>query len=510
MASRTLSVVITGDASSVQRAMGTVAAGSDSLANKFSSVGKRMISTGARMTAGITLPLALLGKKSFDAASDLEESLSKVNVVFAENAGEIRKWSKSTATSMGISRQEALESAGTFGNLFRALEIGTPAATKMSTKLVGLAADLASFNNADPSEVLLAIRSGLVGEVEPMRKFGVSLSQVRIEAKAMELGLWDGEGAISAAAKTTAAYEIILQDTSLAQGDFARTADGAANRQRVLSAQFTNLAAQLGKVLLPIFQSIVNVVQDVAKWFGDLSPATQKVVVVAGLLLAVMGPLVTVFGAFAVVVGFLMSPIGLIIVGIAALAAVATALGVNWGAVWEWIKTAASNAWHGVIKPVVNAIGFAIGVMGVIVGGVFATIKAGWESVGSVFQWVWNNVIKPVVRAAEDAWGFVKSINPFGGGSLPGMGHGLGRANGGPASGLTLVGERGPELVNLPTGSHVWSHGQSMARGMGSGGNTYSIQVSVSPTADQAAIGNTIINAIQAAENVRGSRWRAA
>jgi len=99
--------------------------------------------------------------------------LNKVEVVFGENAAAIKQWSKDAAEAFGMSRQKALEAAGTFGNLFRALGLGTPQASDMSKKLVQLAADLASFNNANPEEVLLALRSGLVGEAEPLRKFGV-------------------------------------------------------------------------------------------------------------------------------------------------------------------------------------------------------------------------------------------------------------------------------------------------------------------------------------------------
>jgi hypothetical protein len=195
---------------------------------------------------------------SIQAASALQESISKVGVVFGDSSDDIREWASDSATQLGISEQAALEAAGTYGNLFSALGLSADAAADMSTSLVDLSADLASFNNANPEDVLLALRSGLVGEVEPLRKFGVSLNQARIEQVALNEGLWDGVGTLDAAAKAQAAYKIILEDTALAQGDFERTSDGLANQQRILTAEWENLQATIGTKLLPVALDVVS------------------------------------------------------------------------------------------------------------------------------------------------------------------------------------------------------------------------------------------------------------
>lgn len=293
----TVTINIVGDASRLKKATDEAAGGLQDLMNKMDSVGKSMMKVGAKMSVGLTLPLVGLGKVAFDAASDLNESLSKVNVVFAESAQVILDWSKDSAKAMGISRQEALESAGTFGNLFRAMGIGLPVATEMSKSLVQLASDLASFNNADPSEVLIALRAGLVGEVEPLRKFGVSLSADRVQAQALKMGLWDVVGATEQSVKAQAAYQIILDDTKLAQGDFGRTASGAANQQRIMAAEFKNTAAELGTTLIPIFLKVAAVLQDAAKWFDGLSDKNKELIVYVGLAVAALGPLTTAVGA---------------------------------------------------------------------------------------------------------------------------------------------------------------------------------------------------------------------
>jgi hypothetical protein len=196
--------------------------------------------------------------KLVNMASDLEESQSKVNTVFGESARVVNDFAKRSAVSFGITRQAALEAAGTFGNLIQAFGIGKGQAAEMSTTLLGLAADLASFNNTPIEQAIEALRSGLSGEAEPLKRFGIAINDVRLKQEALNLGLYDGKGALDITAKTQAAYALILKDTSLAQGDFARTSGGFANQMRILKASLSDAATEIGLVLLPYFKNFVT------------------------------------------------------------------------------------------------------------------------------------------------------------------------------------------------------------------------------------------------------------
>lgn len=333
----------------------------DSVARSMTSIGNSISKVGIGLTVGVTAPILGFAAASVSAASDLEESASKVGVVFEENADQIESFAERAATSIGLSEQAALEAAGTFGNLFRALGVGTADAADMSTALVTLAADLASFNNANPEDVLLALRSGLLGEAEPLRQFGVSLSAARIEAEALSSGLVEpianmteiaeagikvekaNEAAaialrehgreslqyrsaalavtkaeedlaeatagqvpeLTAAQKAQAAYQIILQDTALAQGDFSRTSDGLANQQRILAAQFADVRASLGRALLPAVQTAVQFFNGLLTSFEGLSPEVQRFVSLAGIAAAALGPVLIVVGQLVRAVGSL-------------------------------------------------------------------------------------------------------------------------------------------------------------------------------------------------------------
>jgi Txe/YoeB family toxin of Txe-Axe toxin-antitoxin module len=200
--------------------------------------------------------------KLTQAGSNLSESMSKVNAVFGESAFRIQEFSKTTAASLGITRQQTLEAAGTFGNLIQAFGIARTDAAAMSEEMVKLAADLASFNNVDIEEVFQALRSGLSGETEPLKRFGVAINDVRLKQEALNLGIYDGKGALDITAKTQAAYALILKDTALAQGDVERTSGGFANQMRFLRAALSDAAAELGLILLPYAERFVRFVNE--------------------------------------------------------------------------------------------------------------------------------------------------------------------------------------------------------------------------------------------------------
>jgi hypothetical protein len=207
------------------------------------------------------------------AASSLSESIAKSNTVFGRNAEQIEAWSKTTSRALGVSQQAALEAAGTYGNLFRAFGINEQESAKMSTALVTLAADLASFNNVPIEDALLALRSGLSGETEPLKRFGIALNEARLKEEALRLGLIKTtKGTLPQAIKTQAAYALILKDSALAQGDVARTSDGLANQLKFLQAGLQDAKAGFGEALLPAALSVVSAFNE------KLVPAIERVV----------------------------------------------------------------------------------------------------------------------------------------------------------------------------------------------------------------------------------------
>jgi hypothetical protein len=313
---------------------------------KFAAVGEGFKAVGTSLTRNVTLPLAVASAgiyKLVQAGSTLQESISKTNAVFGANAREVQDWSRTTSAAFGVSQQQALEAAGTYGNLFRAFGLGSKQAQEMSQNLVELAADMASFNNVPIDDALIALRSGLSGETEPLKRFGVALNEVRLKEEALRLGLiTTTSGTLPIAIKTQAAYSLILKDTALQQGDVARTSQGFANQMKFLQAEVSNVKAQIGTALLPVVLQLVDVlradiiplIQRFADFMTNLSPKVIDVALKIGLFVAAVGPLLFIFGTligsiktfidvFRILnLTFLLSPVGLVIAGLVALSIV--------------------------------------------------------------------------------------------------------------------------------------------------------------------------------------------
>jgi hypothetical protein len=182
-------------------------------------------------------------------------------VIFGDTSKTVEDFASKSATAFGISETAALSAAGTFGGLFQTVGIGADAIDDMSVELIGLAADLASFNNVDPTEALDKLRAGLVGESEPLRALNVFLSEARVKTEAYASGIAQAGEELTDAQKVQARYNIILEDSAAAQGDFARTADGAANQQRILNAEWEDAKARMGEAVLPLFQDLLGVMR---------------------------------------------------------------------------------------------------------------------------------------------------------------------------------------------------------------------------------------------------------
>ncbi len=269
------------------------------LSRLSSTVGTGMMMAGGAILGGIVLA----SKTALQASSDLNESVSKSKVVFGDAAKSVEAFGDSAAKGMGMSKQQAIESTATLGNLFLGMGMGQRKAADMSMGMVKLAGDLASFNNlaGGTPEALEKIRSGLVGEVEPLRPLGVLLDESTVKLKGMEMGLGNASGELSQQEKVLARYQIILDKTKTAQGDFARTADGVANSQRILAAEFLNTKAAIGDALVPAYAGLLNAVKPtvemLGKW-GKENPAQivawTKFGVVAGIVATALGGIVRI------------------------------------------------------------------------------------------------------------------------------------------------------------------------------------------------------------------------
>lgn len=288
---------------------------------------------GKKIAASLGAAFAAAGVAKFlgdsiTAASDLGETANKIDAVFGKAAGSVNTFASGSAVALGQSKQAALDAAATMGVFGKASGLAGDDLAAFSTDLVGLSSDLASFYNEDPSAVVEALGSALRGEAEPMRRFGVLLDAASIEAKGLELGLTktietaSGTKTVFDKSKTAiAANALIMEQTKDAQGDFAKTSDGLANKQRILAAEFENGKAALGQAFLPAALAVVEALRPLA---NTVLPAVGTALQAAApFMVSLVDGMVALVGVVVDVVSWLWEfrvPLAIVGVGLAAAA----------------------------------------------------------------------------------------------------------------------------------------------------------------------------------------------
>ncbi len=199
-----------------------------------------------------------LSKSTIDAASDLREAMTLSDQVFEANSAAMQDWAGGVADTFGQSQREALNFAAGFGTLFKNVGMGLDEVGDKSRALTRLAADLGSTFNRSAEEVAIALRSGLVGEVEPTRRLGIFLNETAVAAKAVEIGIARAGQELNDTQKVAARYAIIMQDTADSQGMFGRDSESLADAQKALGAELENLAATAGTMVLPAMVDLTN------------------------------------------------------------------------------------------------------------------------------------------------------------------------------------------------------------------------------------------------------------
>lgn len=284
--------------------------------DKFGDKAMRM---GRNMSLFVTAPIVAAGVALFNFGSEAVESENLFEVAMGDMARDARAFSETLRRELGLNAFEARKQVATFFQVSTAMGVARGAALEMSSGLTQLTNDMASFFNLRPEDAFLKLQAGITGEIEPLRRLGVVVNELTIAQTAMRHGLIRQGEEMSEAQKVIARYITIVDQTKNAQGDLARTLDSPANKMRRLRAQFAQGAIDLGQKLLPAGSAFLETVgipmvamlQSLAEWFGELTPATQGWTLALVGVVAVAGPLLGILGGIAKVVAVLLGARGL-------------------------------------------------------------------------------------------------------------------------------------------------------------------------------------------------------
>jgi len=429
---------------------GTASKAGDEAGNRIGTGMKSGILNGmgglATSIGGIIAAVGIgtLIKDTISSASLLQDTVAAAGTVFGKEADSLNNWAEGASKAFGASKQQALDAALTFGTFGKAAGLSGTDLTTFSSDLAQLSGDMASFRGTSTEQAIEAVGAALRGEMEPIRAYGVLLDDATLKSTAMEMGIYDGNGALTQQQKVLAAQAAIFKQTNDAQGDYARTSDSAANTQKTFLTEIENLKAGIGTELLPVFTELVQA-------FSDALPELKEALIPAVKELAdgfkdALPQIIAVIGWFTDNIGFLTQFAGAItgialgiktastVIGIMnGIIAIATA--VNWGWVASWL----ANPITWIVLAIIAAIGVLIATIWFLVenwDAVVAAVSMALETMGAFFgtvfgaigEW-WNGVIDGIVAgftaAVEWIGGLLNTLGGFFAAVWNGIGEGF-------------------------------------------------------------------------------------
>lgn len=219
---------------------------------------ERFVSSGNGILKGLgaSIGLAAIGiaeegiRRAVLSAGDLNESLSKTETVFGSASDRITGFADAMATQFGSARREILDAASSFGLIFKGAKMSEDASASLSIKLATAADDASSLFNSSLPEALEKIRAGLVGESEPLRAYGVMLSEAAVQQEALAMGLSKTKAEIDEQDKILARASLIQKGLAVAAGDHAKTQGGLNNQLKEFGDRLANFGTSVGQLFI--------------------------------------------------------------------------------------------------------------------------------------------------------------------------------------------------------------------------------------------------------------------
>jgi len=267
--------------------------------NRVEKLKTLMSTIGSYVTVGV---VAIGFHKVIKFASDVNETLNVLNASFGKNTQSVLDWAQAFGRASGRSEYQMRELAGTLGAVLNPMmDYNADAASQMSTRLAELAVDLGSFYNTTDDEALNALRSGIVGETEPLKRFGIVMLEANLKAFALEQGITKNIKAMSNAEKTQLRFNYLLSVTKLAHGDAAKTSKGFANASKGLIGGLRDMVTVIGTKVLPIVEYFINGLKKVAIGLADIFKESKIVeailIILGGVAVGAAGKMLLAWGS---------------------------------------------------------------------------------------------------------------------------------------------------------------------------------------------------------------------
>jgi hypothetical protein len=208
---------------------------------------------------------ARMGKQAIMMAADVEESENLFTVSMGSMEQAARKWSNSLAKDLGLNAYELRRTTGLMNSMLLSMGLNEQKAYEYSTSLTALSKDLASFYNITEEGAFEKIRSGITGEIKPLRDLGILLHESIIKRTAYTHGIAKQGETLTELQKIQARYITIMEQTQKAQGDLGRTMYSTTNMFRRLGTRVKMLFIEIGNSLNPVIDDLTKKALDITE-----------------------------------------------------------------------------------------------------------------------------------------------------------------------------------------------------------------------------------------------------
>ncbi|WP_174850542.1 phage tail tape measure protein [Streptococcus suis] len=393
--------------------------------------------------ADISQKIFEVGTESMSAAAQLQASNAQFSTVFGDMENAAKDALNKIGEEMDIVPERLQGSFTQMASFAKTSGMDTAQALDLTTRATRAAADGAAFYDKSIEEVTENLQSFLKGNYENDAALGISATETTRNAAANKL-YGKSFNELSEAQKQLTLLQMVEDGNELsgALGQAARESDGLENVLGNLRQSGTNALAAIGQpileMLIPVFQSLADIVSQLATWFTNLSSPIKEVVIIFTGILAVVGMLLPVFLGLQIaaaamgttVVGMITAflPIVGIIFGIVA---AITLLIVGLKELWtnhEGFRTTVMEIWnsiHAFLTMIIQQISsFVMSIWGMLTTWwaenqqlILNAATTVWNAITSVIQTVMT-ILGPLIQASWEninliitaAWEMIKIV----------------------------------------------------------------------------------------------------
>ena len=237
--------------------------------NGLTSAAKKL--TGILTAAFAVGKIVQFGKEAIELGSDVAEVQNVVDVAFGEMSYMVEDFADRAITSFGMSELAAKRTASTYMAMASNMGVTQQQAAEMSITLAGLTGDVASFYNISQELADIKLRSVFTGETETLKDLGIVMTQANLEAYALANGINKSIREMSQSEQLILRYNYVLDQLSLASGDFIRTQDSWANQTRILSMQWQQFMSIIGQALIQVLLPVVRTMNQIVSALIDIA-----------------------------------------------------------------------------------------------------------------------------------------------------------------------------------------------------------------------------------------------